>query len=273
MSQMPESGIRVRVDPTNPGQFFACCGLLELAVRLWEGAEGWFENGEFFITTRGTLSELLTALIVELPVEITSMKNGLTAKPLIAPLLLSLDGSTSTRITLDTWMTIRIEKHEVVITGNAPWNFWSGQQTTLRIWKALRAALQKQMEQLDDLCTDGQFDKLVPLSGRFGFDPIAAWNTLDAGFSPNVQKKKVASSPPVELLAAVGIQRFRPELSNDRKTFVYSTWGIPLSPPVAAATASGLLIFSPYTRFFGHVVIRGKYKALGFSKPLKGDIP
>ena len=30
------------VDPTNPGQFIACCGLLELAGRLRPGAEGWF---------------------------------------------------------------------------------------------------------------------------------------------------------------------------------------------------------------------------------------
>ena len=39
--------IRVTVDPTNPGQFFACCGLLELADRLWKGAEGWFANQQF----------------------------------------------------------------------------------------------------------------------------------------------------------------------------------------------------------------------------------
>ena len=42
----PEPSIRVKVDPTNPGQFFACCGLLELADRLWPGAEGWFGVGE-----------------------------------------------------------------------------------------------------------------------------------------------------------------------------------------------------------------------------------
>src|SRR2546426_582302 len=36
--------VRINVDPSNPGQFFACCGLLELADRLWPGAEGWFEN-------------------------------------------------------------------------------------------------------------------------------------------------------------------------------------------------------------------------------------
>lgn len=45
----PRSNINVNVDVTNPGQFFACCGLLELADRLWPGAEGWFENLGFSI--------------------------------------------------------------------------------------------------------------------------------------------------------------------------------------------------------------------------------
>ena len=31
----PEPSITVNVDVTNPGQFLACCGLLELADRLW----------------------------------------------------------------------------------------------------------------------------------------------------------------------------------------------------------------------------------------------
>src|SRR5258708_10459887 len=42
-----DASIRIDVDPTNPGQFFACCGLLELAARLWNGAEGWFMGHEF----------------------------------------------------------------------------------------------------------------------------------------------------------------------------------------------------------------------------------
>src|SRR6266700_1264826 len=54
--------IRVAVDPSNPGQFFACCGLLELAARLWPGAEGWFEGPEFCVECRGQLPELLTQL-------------------------------------------------------------------------------------------------------------------------------------------------------------------------------------------------------------------
>lgn len=30
----PEPTIRINVDVTNPGQFFACCGVLELASRI-----------------------------------------------------------------------------------------------------------------------------------------------------------------------------------------------------------------------------------------------
>ncbi len=38
----------IKVDVTNPGQFFACCGLLELAYRLWPGAQGWFDESQAF---------------------------------------------------------------------------------------------------------------------------------------------------------------------------------------------------------------------------------
>lgn len=54
---------QVRVAPTNPGQVFACCGMLELADRLWPGAEGWFEKGEFSVACAGTLKKVLDALV------------------------------------------------------------------------------------------------------------------------------------------------------------------------------------------------------------------
>lgn len=44
------ANITIPVDLTNPGQFFACCGLLELADRLWPGAEGWLGRPEFFVS-------------------------------------------------------------------------------------------------------------------------------------------------------------------------------------------------------------------------------
>ena len=45
----PKPTLRLRLDARNPGHFFACCGLLELADRAWGGAEGWFEApADFF---------------------------------------------------------------------------------------------------------------------------------------------------------------------------------------------------------------------------------
>ena len=60
---MTEPSFSVNVDPTNPGQFFACSGLLEMADRLWPGAEGWFDGGEFCVACEGTLGELVKQLI------------------------------------------------------------------------------------------------------------------------------------------------------------------------------------------------------------------
>jgi hypothetical protein len=64
---IPEPSIRINVDVTNPGQFFACCGLLELADRLWPGAEGWFteKNTSFAVSSPcsvGSFSELIEKL-------------------------------------------------------------------------------------------------------------------------------------------------------------------------------------------------------------------
>ena len=64
MTNYPQPSITVNVDVTNPGQFFACCGLLELADRLWPGAEGWFsdDGSEFNVACDGTLSDLVNAI-------------------------------------------------------------------------------------------------------------------------------------------------------------------------------------------------------------------
>jgi CRISPR-associated endonuclease/helicase Cas3 len=61
-SPHPEPTIHVTVDPANPGQFFACCGLLELADRLWPGAEAYFVDKEFRIVCNGELKDLIYAI-------------------------------------------------------------------------------------------------------------------------------------------------------------------------------------------------------------------
>jgi CRISPR-associated protein Csx14 len=263
--------IRINVDPANPGQFFACCGLLELADRLWGFAEGWFDLRVFSITCKGSLEELLGLLVMDPPERLIQLNKGLPVKSIIAPLRFTFDGGASYALTIDAWTRVKIEKRKPVVVSNPPWNFWSGNQTSFGIWSDLRLALTEQLPLLRGDAAKNILAQRLPLTGRFGFDPGAAWNALDVGFSPNTQQMPVASSPATEMLAAIGIQRFRPVLSDDRKSFLYSTWGQPLLPAVAASAASSLALVPPAIRFRGHIVDRGQYAALGYSKQLYGD--
>ena len=60
--------IRIPVDVTNPGQFFACCGLLELAWRKCPQVVGHFKERTFFIEGGGSFSELLCSIIEAQPI-------------------------------------------------------------------------------------------------------------------------------------------------------------------------------------------------------------
>lgn len=264
----PTASIRIQVDLTNPGQFFACCGLLELATRFWGNAEGWFGNHEFNVACAGDLPTLLSILLMDPPQEITQLPGGLSIKPLIAPLSFSFDGGATYSLTLSSWMTVKVERNEVVAAANPPWNFWSGQQTSLRIWLALRKLLVQRMKLIPQERLFHLFDDKAPLPGRFGFDPEAAWNALDVGFSPNEQGIPVESSAAVELLAAVGLQRFRPQLSEDRQSFIYATWDEPLAALVAASVSASTVKVHSSRLFRGRVVSRGAYAALDYSTPL-----
>ncbi len=263
--------IRVAVDPANPGQFFACCGLLELADRLWPGAEGWFEDGTFCVACGGTLPDVLGALTARLPEKVIRLENGLDVDEPIAPLRLALVGSEEVTLTLDSWTTIRIEKGKPTVASNPPWKFWGGHQKSHGIWTGLRDALVDQLRKLDPGSLPGLFTQRLPFKGQFGFDAGPAWQPLDVGFSPNEQNMKVASSPAVELLAAVGVQRFRPRVT-DRTTVMYATWGQPLTTAISAACAIGVIPAEPVRRYRCRVMDRGQgYAALSYSTPLQGD--
>jgi hypothetical protein len=267
----PTPSITVQVDPANPGQFFACCGLLELADRLWPGAEGWFGEGgrEFKVACDGGLQELLAVLVMDPPTVIERSKpNGLEVPAIIAPLAFSFDGGATTGLILDPWTRIALVKGVAQVISNPPWNFWSGQQTSSGIWQSLREKLALQLQRLTATELGTLFEQRLLLKGRFGFDPGPAWNALDAGFSPNEHNTEVESSPATEMLAAVGLQRFRPVMIDMRGSFDYFIW-FNASPPLVAAAAMGGAIRDRRThRFRASVVSRGQYAALAYAFPL-----
>jgi CRISPR-associated protein Csx14 len=271
----PTPSITVAVDPTNPGQFFACCGLLELADRLWPQAEAWFAEGgrEFKIACGGTLRELLAILVMDPPTAIGRLEcNGLEIAPIIAPLAFSFDGGSTTSFVLDAWTRIALVKGVAQVISNVPWNFWSGQQTSKSIWAGLRFELASQLKQIQPDEFGGMLSRRLLQKGRFGFDPGPAWNALDVGFSLNEHGIEVESSPATELLAAIGLQRFRPVMNDGRDGFDYFTWHSPLPPLLAAAAMAGAIRDRRTLCYRATVTTRGQYAALGFAYPLNpGD--
>lgn len=239
--------ISIRVDVTNPGQFFACCGLLELAQRLCPGAEAWFASDEFHISRNGNAVPPLPQILRWLS-KSPIRADGSRAQKALRPVCL-----TEFALVLDWWIDSRGDK--------TPLKLWAGQQSSSDILKTLQDAIQDCEGQADQV-----FDMAKPLTGRFGLDPRAAWNALDTGFSPNEQGMGVGTYPGVELLAAVGLQRCRP-VQRPEGVLLYATWAIPLAASLAPAACAGVIQEGGGCFYAFRITTRGSYKGFDFATP------
>lgn len=256
-----EPTIRINVDLTNPGQFFACCGLLELADRLWPGAEGWFEEGEFLIETRDDLPAIIGIL----------KESGVSSydeegEPSIRPVRLD-----RFNLRLDWWICHdwpRFKgkpKKDRVGLMKTDLKFWAGNQTSVQITRALLKSVRTPRAGEDRDC----FEPSELVSSRFGLDAAPAWTALDVGFSINEHPIKIRASATVELLAAIGLQRCRPQIREHG--IEYATWNNPLRPAVLPAVVCEKMSIDGSTRYRALVIERGSYAAMSHSYSLKGD--
>lgn len=247
--------LAVKVDATNPGQFFACCGLLELAHRLWPGAEGWFSADGFHILTQSvTGAEVVMRCLATLQ-KCSLQTDNTRGQDAFYPIRIIGEGNVA--FLLDWW----IDKSGKT----SPLKLWAGRQTSLTIMQTLRDALPVSIEPSHDML----FTQGAALTGRFGVDPRAAWNALDSGFSPNEQQMEVYSYPAVELLAAVGLQGFRPR-EVSRSVWQYTTWSGPSHIAVARVASAGLVSVGQVANYRFEIAKRGSFKGFNFST-LTGD--
>jgi CRISPR-associated protein Csx14 len=105
------------------------------------------------------------------------------------------------------------------------------------------------------------------MTGRFGFDPAAAWEALDMGFSPDEQGVPVQTSPAPEILAAIGLQRCRPALTERKgRWFLYRAWSDPMEIAVAPAALAG--VGSAIRAYEFPVLMRNaQYGSFGWARP------
>jgi CRISPR-associated protein Csx14 len=228
--------IRVKVDPTNPGQFFACCGLLELADRLWPGAGGWFQEEEFRVTCGHELNELVPEICKASLKQLDPDDDTGSAIEL---------GEPFRPLLLDWWhdelfgFRNRLNGKELKV--------WAGTMESVRIAKSMQLALRDERFLSPDLFNVGlvaydpeDSDKKVE---PYYFDARRGPNahSRDVGFSPNDLGMTTMAFPAVEFLCLVGVQRARAEPTEQQRIYDYYTWPAPILTNLILPVSTGRL--------------------------------
>jgi hypothetical protein len=250
--------INVRVDVTNPGEFFACCGLFELCDRLSPGCRACFTGDRTLQIVTGGDRPLPTLESVICDLHRVEFEPVAPDDPAATPLRLAAPFD----VGLDWWIDQRSRGAEL--------KTWAGQQKVTRIAAAMQATL------LDDVVADDTlFHKSAVLyepGSRtktvepFYFDArrAAQAHAVDIGFSPDTQQMEMPVYATTELLCLIGLQRFRPRVNDDRSR-TYGVWSNPLPIVAASAVAACGAVMPATTRYRFHLLYRTKY--------LKGFLP
>jgi CRISPR-associated protein Csb3 len=154
---------------------------------------------------------------------------------------------------------------------------WAGKQEIHKIARAAQKALSPAVinnpeDILDYACVlrstreyakkSDENKKVAP----FYFDARSFVHSLDTGFSLDVQELELMAYPAVELLALVGLQRFRPAAQG--QDFDYWIWTHPMPALVAAAIVCGAASAEASIRYRFRLRFRddrGRYKAFEYA--------
>jgi CRISPR-associated protein Csb3 len=260
MSQK-EANIIIPVDLNNPGQFYACCGLLELADRLWHGAEGWFESVDQFALwteAHGASMEPLCKAIIEselkplLPAdelkqldELNKRKADLKKRKKSLPkneetIRKRLNSKRiASGFHLGSPFNLRVDWWLVEDCDGDHLKTWAGQQAICGIADAIKAALTVVpgdailgTEKVVRRQSDGE--TVAPLS----FDSGRAGTAQDIGYSPDKIGQALTCCVWTEFLTLIALQRFalKPDSNG---FFTYHVWCEPLPVCVAAVAVRG----------------------------------
>lgn len=268
MAASDKSTLTIKVDLANPGQFFACCGLLILADAMSSAAHGWFEETRFYIDCDGDIVDTVKHLrIGAAGVDDTEYERICGLKPKARSteekaLLKSIQSSmkvggvefclpNATPVVVDWW------REPAMV--HAGFKTWSAEQKPADICRSMFDKAEIARGKLDLIESQP-----VPGLKPFYFDNrISRLTSRDLGFSP--EGFTASFSPAVELFALIGLQHFRPTTIRHRQVYAFATWAEPLPLEAAAIAATGLApaLCNRHYRFPLVHRTGGKYKAFG----------
>jgi CRISPR-associated protein Csb3 len=274
------------VDPTNPGQFFACCGLLELAHRIDRFVTAFFEPGYFRIGTdvAALLDSFFKCAVKVETMALAADEPDSTDEPDVD----AHRGRTYPMI-LDEPFNLRLDW----------WTHEAAQAQKLKTWTAGQRVtdLLREHHEKKKHRRKTQFVRIPSMRERFAavvakcptdwlratepiespsafnFDSrMSRNNALDLGFPNKVGDSMFAFSPAIDVLTLIGLQRFRPLTIETWTRNRYVLWNKPLTVEIAAVAALGLI-----PQVIGHCfefpVIRrdaqGRYKLFGHAQPVR----
>lgn len=284
----PEPTIRINVDVTNPGQFFACCGLLELASRIDRYATAHFENGQFLVA--GDVQNVLecffacnvevdTKAIVKSDDEadeadeqddVDPHRGRIYPMTLGDPFNLLLDWWTDEEAQtqkLKTW-TAGMRVTDLLL------GFHKKQkrkgQTVLKPIPSMRDHFAAAVKRSPDDWLRAPWPIKEP--SDFAYDSrLSRKNALDLG---HTDIGIMAFSPAIDVLTLIGLQRFRPRMVEVWTRNRYFTWSQPLPVEVAAVAALGLIPHLNGTCFEFPIKPRDakkRYKLFGHAQPVRSS--
>src|SRR5215469_3251740 len=180
--------IQIAVDPANPGQFFACCGLLELADRLWPGSaiNGAFSTDHFELSAR-TMEPSLKFLVDRF-VKADVMELDAEDKA-ASPLFLG----DPFHLRLDWWTRVeRPDKKRIDLGGGDQLKTWAGKQLGPLIFRLTKNAcavidLQSPFDDRKAIYDFAGGKAKKKTISSFYFDARRNETSLDTGFSPDEQ--------------------------------------------------------------------------------------
>lgn len=275
--------IRINVDVTNPGQFFACCGLLELASRIDESTLAYFDPGHFVI--HADVCSILNDFF-KCEVDVDSSAED-TDDP---------EGDDDSEIDFHRGRVYPMTLREPFDLRLDWWNDNEAQRQKLKTWTAGQRVTDlllgyhkkqkrkgktehKYIHSMRDHFAEGvkrcpkdwlreAWPIEVPMA--FSYDSrLSRNNALDLG---HVAGGIMAFSPAVDVLALVGLQRFRPLTIETWTRNRYCTWNQPLSVDIAAVATLGV-IPQVTDRYFEFPIkprdAKGRYKLFGHAQPIR----
>ncbi|RJQ72315.1 MAG: type I-U CRISPR-associated helicase/endonuclease Cas3 [Desulfobacteraceae bacterium] len=266
-----ETVISLRVDVANPGQYFACCGLFELATRLARAAMAHFEQDcnskqwRFVISNciihdgkAFTLHDLLTEIVNAKITNANTSGNDDSANDENSDTAdNSEDDAKAPPLQFGPPFDSRLDWWETADNKTAALKVWAGSMDCLGIATAMQNATRLIINESDFLtdargilsacrvvyepASENSKSKKPKKKEPFYFDAKRGPNadSRDVGFAPNDLSLQTIASPAVELLCLVGLQRTIPAPAQQRRQFVYTLWTTPLPISLLAAAVNG----------------------------------